>query len=111
MTLPYTTEEYRMAMGREGPLAYQWKDKPHRLIYDLCNEVERLQNEVKGLNSLVVLTSQEQVDQSDIFRNFVDSKTCTTAGDSIEELKTTIEELNVAIDDLENQIYDLEEQV
>jgi len=40
----YTTKDYRDAMGGEGPLAYQWKDKPHRLIYDLCREVEHLQS-------------------------------------------------------------------
>lgn len=38
-----TTEDYRNAPGGDGPLAAQWKDKPHRLIYDLCGEVERLQ--------------------------------------------------------------------
>jgi predicted ribosome quality control (RQC) complex YloA/Tae2 family protein len=28
-------------------LAPEWKDKPHRLIYDLCNEIERLQKLLK----------------------------------------------------------------
>jgi len=37
------TQDYRDALGGEGPQAGQWADKPHRLVYDLCNEVERLQ--------------------------------------------------------------------
>ena len=36
------TEDYRNALNGSGPLANQWKDKPHRLVYDLCNEIERL---------------------------------------------------------------------
>lgn len=39
---PLNTNDYRIAPGGEGPQAYQWKDKPHRLVYDLCREVERL---------------------------------------------------------------------
>lgn len=34
--------DYRNAPSGDGPLAGEWKDKPHRLIYDLCNEVLRL---------------------------------------------------------------------
>lgn len=44
--LPHTptqfTYTYRRAMNGKGPLAFQWKDKPHRLIFDLCREIERL---------------------------------------------------------------------
>lgn len=40
---PFDTESYRLAPSGEGEQAHQWKDKPHRLIYDLCNEIERLQ--------------------------------------------------------------------
>jgi hypothetical protein len=36
------TYECRMAMSRKGPRAYDWEDKPQRLIYDLCREIERL---------------------------------------------------------------------
>jgi len=35
------TYECRMAVSGKGPRAYDWEDKPHRLIYDLCREVER----------------------------------------------------------------------
>jgi hypothetical protein len=37
------TEEYRSAMGGEGPHAFNWKDKPHRLVYDLCREIKRIE--------------------------------------------------------------------
>jgi hypothetical protein len=37
-----TIGDYRNAPSGMGPLANQWRDKPHRLIYDLCSEVERL---------------------------------------------------------------------
>jgi hypothetical protein len=35
-------QAYRQAPGGEGPHAATWKDKPHRLIYDLCGHVHRL---------------------------------------------------------------------
>lgn len=35
-------KDCRDAMNGEGPRAYDWSDKPHRLIYDLCREIERL---------------------------------------------------------------------
>ena len=36
------TYHLRLAPSGEGDWAYQWKDKPHRLIYDACREIERL---------------------------------------------------------------------
>jgi hypothetical protein len=36
------TNDYRSAVNGEGPLAATWADKPHRLVYDLCGEIERL---------------------------------------------------------------------
>lgn len=36
------TSEYMEAPSGRGPHAYQWADKPHRLVYRLCAEVERL---------------------------------------------------------------------
>ncbi len=40
------TREYRLAPSGEGPQAFNWNDKPHRLVYDLCAEIERLNNEL-----------------------------------------------------------------
>lgn len=34
------TYQFRMAVSDEGPLAYQWSDKPHRLLYDACSIIE-----------------------------------------------------------------------
>ena len=44
---PFNTETYRLAPGDEGEQAFNWKDKPHRLIYDLCAEIELLQAVLK----------------------------------------------------------------
>jgi hypothetical protein len=35
------TYHCRQAIAGEGPRAYDWSDKPHRLIFDLCREIER----------------------------------------------------------------------
>ena len=35
------TFEARLAIGGEGPRAYDWSDKPHRVVYDLCREIEK----------------------------------------------------------------------
>ena len=37
-----TPADYRAAPSGQGPLAGTWRDKPHRLVYDLCTEVETL---------------------------------------------------------------------
>ena len=36
------TYEARLAVSGKGPRAYEWSDKKHRLVYDLCREIERL---------------------------------------------------------------------
>lgn len=41
------TQIYRDAVSNTGPKTIQsedWKDKPHRLVFDLCAEIERLQS-------------------------------------------------------------------
>ena len=35
------TFEARLAISGEGPRAYDWSDKPHRVVYDLCREIEK----------------------------------------------------------------------
>lgn len=37
---PHSAQDYRDAVEGKGPLAEQWKDKPHRLVYDLCRAVD-----------------------------------------------------------------------
>jgi hypothetical protein len=47
-----TTEDYRKALDGEGDLGslgYEWSDKPHRLVYDLCGEVDALNAEIAKL--------------------------------------------------------------
>lgn len=36
------TLPFRQAISGDGSRAYEWQDKPHRLVYDLCAEIERL---------------------------------------------------------------------
>ena len=45
-----TTDDYRNATsgeGKFGSLGYDWSDKPHRLLYDLCDEVDELRREIE----------------------------------------------------------------
>lgn len=39
-------DDYGNAPSGEGPLAAQWNDKPHRLLYDLIREIEELRAKV-----------------------------------------------------------------
>jgi len=39
--LLHPLEDYYNAPSGEGPLAAQWIDKPHRLLYDLCTVLEQ----------------------------------------------------------------------
>lgn len=43
-------EAIRNAPSGVGPLASGWRDKPHRLLYDLLAEVDRLRQEIERLN-------------------------------------------------------------
>lgn len=36
------TFDYRLAIAGYGPYAGDWADKPHRLVYDLCNIIEEM---------------------------------------------------------------------
>jgi hypothetical protein len=38
----FVTQDYREAPSGIGPHAPEWKDKPHRLVYDLASEVDLL---------------------------------------------------------------------
>jgi len=41
LSLPHTLDDYRNAPSGIGPLAAEWRDKPHRLVYDLCTALEQ----------------------------------------------------------------------
>ena len=51
------TYECRLAIAGEGERAYDWSDKPHRLVYDLSRQVEadaiRIEELVKGRERLL----------------------------------------------------------
>lgn len=51
--LSIDTQAYRLAPGGEGEHAATWQDKPHRLIYDLCGDIERLNSEVDKLEAII----------------------------------------------------------
>lgn len=56
MNPPLNTKDYRLAPSGEGPRAGEWADKPHRLVYDLCGEVERLQAEAGSPAEVIICT-------------------------------------------------------
>jgi hypothetical protein len=48
-----TTDDYRRAPGGVGPLAGEWADKLHRLIYDLAGEIGTLRAENARMKALL----------------------------------------------------------
>jgi len=47
-----SVDGYRHAVNGVGPLAHTWRDKPHRLVYDLCAEVDRLRDSAQFYEDL-----------------------------------------------------------
>lgn len=43
--MTHSTDDYRAAPAGDGPLATAWNDKPHRLVYDLCRDVDALRRQ------------------------------------------------------------------
>ena len=41
--------EFHLGVGGEGEHAYNWSDKPHRLVYDLTRMVAELRDEIRSL--------------------------------------------------------------
>jgi hypothetical protein len=41
------TYELRLAVSGEGPRAYDWSDKPHRLLWDACGALERAEERLR----------------------------------------------------------------
>jgi hypothetical protein len=65
-----TTDDYRNACSGEGEfgsLGYDWADKPHRLVYDLCGEVDRLRASLIRIRSRVSNTSIGPTVVQDVF--------------------------------------------
>jgi hypothetical protein len=52
-----TTDDYRNACvgeGEFGSLGYEWTDKPHRLVYDLCAEIDHLNKLLRERDDFLV---------------------------------------------------------
>jgi hypothetical protein len=52
-----TTDDYRAAVSGEGEfgtLGHEWSDKPHRLVYDLCGEVDKSAARIAELETALV---------------------------------------------------------
>lgn len=58
------TYALRKAVSGEGPRAYDWSDKPHRLLYDACREIERI-NHLIGVGDLVLIDREGMRDAAD----------------------------------------------
>lgn len=41
------TYELRLAVSGDGPRAYDWSDKPHRLLWDACGALERAEERLR----------------------------------------------------------------
>lgn len=51
----YTTKDYIESMSAPDTdqmftLAYQWQDKPHRHVYDLCKHIDKLNSRISILD-------------------------------------------------------------
>ena len=46
------TYHLRLAPSGRGDYKYEWKNKPHRLIYDACREIERLSAQIESMKEL-----------------------------------------------------------
>ena len=72
----HTTQEYRESLSAPDTddmftLAYQWQDKPHRHVFDLCNWVDRLERKLaiyeKALRSIEELKCEEGQEDENIY--------------------------------------------
>ena len=41
--------DFHFAVGGEGPLAYEWSDKPHRLVFRLTTELSELRDSIAAI--------------------------------------------------------------
>jgi hypothetical protein len=48
------TYDCRLAIEGAGPRSGDWSDKPHRLVFDLCREIERLSDGVQSTGAVDV---------------------------------------------------------
>lgn len=53
----YSTNDYRAATAYQSPLGCVWQERPHALVNDLCEEVDRLRAANAELRALCDLAS------------------------------------------------------
>lgn len=41
--------DFHFAVDGEGPLAYEWSDKPHRLVFRLTTELSELRDSIAAI--------------------------------------------------------------
>lgn len=62
------TYECRKAVSGRGPRAYDWTDKPHRLVFDLSREVERLTADLAEKDRRIAELERERDDATGTLR-------------------------------------------
>jgi hypothetical protein len=45
----FNLDDYWIAPSGLGEKEYEWRDKPHRLVYDLIGEIDRLHSELEKI--------------------------------------------------------------
>lgn len=63
------TYECRIAITGEGKRGFEWQDKPHRLVYDLCRQVEADADRIEQLAA----TCEELVKERDEQKTYTDA--------------------------------------
>jgi len=67
------TIDYREAISGTSDnetLNHNWEDKPHRLVYDLCGEVERLQKQLVLAESVIEKLKPYSVNQRQMVNSY-----------------------------------------
>ncbi len=54
------TYNLRIAVNGKGPKAYEWTDKPHRLLYDACGAIEAQARRIAELEEQLVREQMER---------------------------------------------------
>lgn len=77
-----STDEYREGPLGFGTLGHTWRDKPHRLVYDLCDEVDALRETVKSLVVAAGRMRDGWAEGDDAYRNQLWQALHTAADDA-----------------------------
>lgn len=81
------TYHLRSAISDRGDYQYQWKDKPHRLIYDACREIERL----------TAINKQLSAEMLRVIACFTDTEN-TTTGEQVDHLNRAMAAVSTALE-------------